>query len=315
MFFTQGPLLIVTFFVDGPPYNTLSAAEQGGCRMTVVYIDALFLLNLAVNYLLLLSAGRLAGERLYRGRLALGAALGGLYAAAVFLPGGAFLLHPLCKLGAAVLMLLCAYGKSRRLLRVSLVFFGVSAAFGGGIFAITLLGGRGLTLKNGVFYSGMDLRLILLSAAGCYVLLTAVFGRSARHGGGELRPVRVRLGERQADLIALVDTGHTLTDPITGAPVLVAEGERLSALFPEGAGPGQEDLRDPAAALERLGAAPSPYRFRLLPYRAVGVDCGFLLALRADSVRVGREEQGAMLVALSPTPVSDGGGYSALIGA
>ena len=31
--------------------------------------------------------------------------------------------------------------------------------------------------------------------------------------------------------------------------------------------------------------------------------------------RVGREDYGAILVALSPTPVSDGGGYSALIGA
>lgn len=62
--------------------------------MTVVYIDALFLLNFVVDYLLLLCAGRLAGEVLHRGRLALGAALAGAYAAAVFLPGMGFLLHP-----------------------------------------------------------------------------------------------------------------------------------------------------------------------------------------------------------------------------
>ena len=49
--------------------------------MTVVYIDALFLLNLIVNYLLLLAAAKLAGEPLRRLRLAAGAALGGLYAA------------------------------------------------------------------------------------------------------------------------------------------------------------------------------------------------------------------------------------------
>ena len=35
--------------------------------------------------------------------------------------------------GACVLALLAGYGKSRRLLRVSLVFFAVSAAFGGGV--------------------------------------------------------------------------------------------------------------------------------------------------------------------------------------
>ena len=70
--------------------------------MTVVYIDALFLLNLIVNYLLLLAAAKLAGEPLRRLRLAAGAALGGLYAAAIFFPGMGFLTHPLCKLGAAV---------------------------------------------------------------------------------------------------------------------------------------------------------------------------------------------------------------------
>ena len=34
---------------------------MGGGSVTVVYIDLLFLLNLAANYLLLLGAGRLAG--------------------------------------------------------------------------------------------------------------------------------------------------------------------------------------------------------------------------------------------------------------
>ena len=42
--------------------------------MTVVYIDSLFLLNLVVNYLLLLASARLAGEVIRRLRLGLGAA-------------------------------------------------------------------------------------------------------------------------------------------------------------------------------------------------------------------------------------------------
>lgn len=62
----------------------------GGAALTVVYIDALFLLNLIVNYLLLLAAARLAGEPLRRLRLAAGAALGGLYAAAIFSRAWAF---------------------------------------------------------------------------------------------------------------------------------------------------------------------------------------------------------------------------------
>ena len=86
--------------------------------MTVIYLDELFLLNFVVDYLLLLAAGRLCGEVLRRGWLALGAAVGAGYAAAAFLPGMGFLLHPLCKLAAAVLALLAGYGRSRHLLRV-----------------------------------------------------------------------------------------------------------------------------------------------------------------------------------------------------
>lgn len=55
--------------------------------MTVVYLDRVVLLNLAVDYLLLLATARLAGLPLRRRRLGLCAALGAAYAAAVFLPG------------------------------------------------------------------------------------------------------------------------------------------------------------------------------------------------------------------------------------
>uniref|UniRef100_UPI00345DD54B sigma-E processing peptidase SpoIIGA n=1 Tax=uncultured Flavonifractor sp. TaxID=1193534 RepID=UPI00345DD54B len=50
-----------------------ACTPEGGSGMTVVYLDEVFLLNFVVDYLLLLSAGRLAGEVLRRGRLALGA--------------------------------------------------------------------------------------------------------------------------------------------------------------------------------------------------------------------------------------------------
>ena len=272
--------------------------------MTVIYLDELVLLNFVVDYLLLLAAGRLSGEILRRGWLALGAAIGAAYAAAAVLPGMGFLLHPLCKLGAAVLALLAGYGKSRRLLRVSLVFFAVSAAFGGGVFALQLLGGRGLTLQNGIFYSAMDLRLILLSAAGCYVLITLLFQRTARHSGlrRELVPAVLTLEGRRVALTALVDT------------VMVAEGEKVGALFPDGQAPAPEELRRPVEALERLGRQGWQGRCRLLPYQAVGVECGMLLALRLDGARVGTEDYGKLLLALSPTRLTDGGGYHALIG-
>ena len=113
------------------------------------------------------------------------------------------------------------------------------------------------------------------------------------------------------ELTALRDTGNTLTDPVAGIPVLVAEGALLLPLLPPGTLMAGE-LADPVACMERLRDGPLAGRVRLLPYRAVGVERGLLLALRPDGLWVNGERRD-MLAALSPTPVSDGGGYGALL--
>lgn len=281
--------------------------------MTVIYVDTLFLLNALVDYLLLLGAARLAGERLRRLRFTMGAVLGGGYAVAIFLPGGAFLQRLPCRLAVLALMSVAAYGGSRRLLRQSLLFLALSCALGGGVLAVSLLGGRGLTLSGGVVYSAMDIKTVLLSAAGCYAAVTLVFRGLARHtaSAGELAAVRLALDGRSVELTALRDTGNTLTDPVAGIPVLVAEGALLLPLLPPGTLMAGE-LADPVACMERLRDGPLAGRVHLLPYRAVGVERGLLLALRPDGLWVNGERRD-MLAALSPTPVSDGGGYGALL--
>lgn len=281
--------------------------------MTVIYLDTLFALNALMDYLLLLASARLAGEVLHRGRMVLGSVLGGAYAAAVCLPGMDFLAHPLCKVGCAVLMVVVGLGATRRLLRQTVIFFLLACALGGGVLAIALIGGRGMSLGGGVIYSGMDLKTVLLSAAGCYVVLTLFMNRSGRHSAaaGELVPVGLQIGGRQISLTALVDTGNTLSDPVSGRGVLVAEWDSVVSLIPELE---WEDLTDPAHGLTRLNTGRWRGRFRLLPYRSVGVECGMLLAVRPDRVKVGDRQCKDMLVALSPTAVSDGGGYRALVG-
>lgn len=276
--------------------------------MTVVYIDLLFLLNLTANYLLLLMAGRMCGKVLNRPLLALAAALGALYASLLFLPELEWLCAAPCKAASGVLMVLVAYGAQRGLLRTALCFFGASAALGGMVWAAELMGGHSLSLERGVLYSWVDIRLLLLLLVLCYALLSLLSGRLFRHRRAELVPATVRRGSARVELTALLDTGNTLADPATNRPVLVAEGECCRALLPI-----PLPLDRPVEALTELGRL-GIGGYRLLPYRAVGVDHGLLLAVRADSVVVGREDLGSILVAFSPTAVSDGGGYQALIG-
>ena len=276
-----------------------------------VYLDSLFFFNWLSQYLLLLLTGRVAGEPLRRGRMALAAGLGGLTAALSFLPRLTWLAHPACKMALAALILLVAYGDSGHLLKMGLLFLALSCTFGGGVLLLSGLTGRGVRFDRGVLTTGMDLKLVLLSAAVCYCFLDRLLKRTGRHIGGETVDALVEIGGRTGKLRVLLDNGATLSDPATGRPVLVAEGKRLNQLLP---GSLLERLRDPAGAMEACRDENLARRLRLLPYRTVGVDCGFLLAVRADRVAVGEKEFGGLLVALSPNPVSDGGGYGALFG-
>ena len=279
--------------------------------MTVVYLDVLFLLNLVVDYLLLLACARITGETFSRLRLGGGATLGAVYAAVIFLPGFSWFSHPACKLCAGVAMVLVSFGASRRLLRLTLVFFAVSVALGGVILAIQLLGSGGLTLENGVLYTGFDLRLLLVTVILTYVALSLIFRRAARHGGvqRDLCKAEIYLDGQCISIVVLLDTGNTLTDPVRNQPVMVVEGDLLRHILPETIDPG-----DPTGSLERLEDPLWCGKFSLLPYRAVGVACGMLLLVRTERVMVNGREWNRLPVALSPTPVSDGGGYQGLFG-
>lgn len=280
----------------------------------VIYADILFAVNAVVDYLLLLVSARAAGAPLRRKRFALGAALGGGYAVAIFLPGFSFLGNLAYRLLFGLLMLLVAFGSTRSLPRQGAVFLAVSCALGGGVTAIGFLDAGPLSLGKGVVYSIPDLKVVLLAGAGCYVLLSLVAPGMAKHDRTQLCPVCLVLMGRRIELTALLDTGNTLTDPVSGQRVAVAEGEAVEALFPPEHRPTAAELRDPVSGLERLNAGDWSGRFRLLSYRAVGVERGFLLAVKTDSMTMkGIRREGA-LVALSPTPVSDGGGYRVLTG-
>lgn len=285
--------------------------------MTVVYVDSVFCLNTLMDYLLLRCTARLAGVPPRRWRLLLAAALGGGYAVAVFLPGCGFLSALPVKLAAGAALALTAFGAERRLLRLTLLFLAVSCGFAGCVLALGLLSGTN-PVVNGVFYTQFDAKVLAISAAAAYAVLSVVFHRGARHEGGELYQGKLSLWGKEVAFTALHDSGNTLDDPLTGEPVLVIWAGAAEALWPPQlrALLGPKGVSQPVAALEKLhAAAPEQARaFRLLPYRAVGVAQGMLLAVHCDWMELDGVRYPGQVAALSATEVSDGGGYAALWG-
>lgn len=282
--------------------------------MTVIYIDSVFVLNALMDYLLLLSAARLAGLPLRRRRYAGAALAGGAYAAAVFLPGLGFLAEAPVKLAAGVLLGLMAYGGEEKLLRLILLFFAVSCAMAGCILGLGLLAGGGVPVVNGVFYTNVGARSLLIGGAAAYAVVSAVFRAAASHGvKGRLLPVRVCVGGRKTELTALWDSGNGLRGPDGQAVLVMAPGALDGALPPAAVRLlAREGLEAPEKLLEPLRAAAPGLRPRLTPYRAVGIGGGLLLSIRTDWTEINGIRYPGLTAALSPTAL--GAGYAALWG-
>ena len=245
----------------------------------------------------------------------LAAALGGLYAAASFVPALAFLRTAGMKAVLLAVMALTAFGARRQTVKLALLFAAISAALAGAaMLAAQLLRLDPLLLPSGVFYP-LRARAILFLAALCCGLCHLIFSRVTAHSG-QLVPLTLRIGTRTGmrtvPLTALLDTGNTLKDPLTGDSVLVVDGSIAAQLLPD-AGLSTASLADPAGLFASLSEQYPFCRFRLIPYRAVGTVSGLLLAVRCEvSGKSGKPE--LKLVAFSPTPVSQTGEFDALIG-
>lgn len=274
--------------------------------MKTVYADSLILLNAAVDYLLLLSTGKLCGLPLRRGRMLLGSLWGGAYALFAVLWPEYFALLTV-KLFSGALAVVVAFGWNRRTFRAVVAFCAVSAAFAGTLYGAASL--TGYDTRHGLYFP-VSPRLLLLSFAACYAGISLIFRCAGRRAERRLHMVEITLDGRQAALSALEDSGNELIDPVTGSEVLVAGAEALSPLFDDPAplrGP------DPLSALEAMNARHERPRFRLLPCSGAAAGRTLLLCFTPDAVTVNGTPRKDLTVAVSPNALSGDGKYQAIL--
>lgn len=265
----------------------LALLTSGMGGSVLIYLDLVFLLNFLVDFLLILGTNRLTGFRPSPGRGALAAALGAAYAAVCLVPGFAFLGNLLWRSVSLGLMAAVSFGLNRSALQRGAVFVLLSMALGG----IAMSADRN------------DFQMLILCAGLLWLLCRAGFRGSA--GGREYVTVRLHRGEKSVSLIALKDTGNTLTDPLTGEQVLIAGPDAGRELL----GLTQQQLRQPAETLAS-GKIPGS---RLVPYRAVGQPGGMLLAVRFRGAKIG-DQFADPLVAFAPEEIGRGDVYQMLTG-
>ncbi|MBE6977125.1 MAG: hypothetical protein E7438_00580 [Ruminococcaceae bacterium] len=252
-----------------------------------VYMDLVMVLNFGVDLLLLWSADRFSGHAPDGKRLVFASALGGLYAGGCLLPGLYFLGHPFWRFVSLVTVSVVAFGIRPSLAQQSAIFIFLTMALGG---IVTMLG-------SGGFWS------VFLSALLLAVLCALAF--YGKTGKRRLVNVCISNGGKTLRLSALLDTGNTLRDPVTGCPVLVADTRAAMELL-------QLDRQALAHPIETISRGIHP-GLRLIPYTAIGQPAGMLLGLKVESIKI-NDRTADMIVAFAPQQIGVGDGYEALAG-
>ena len=135
-----------------------------------------------------------------------------------------------------------------------------------------------------------------------------------------LCPVTIYIGENVMSLQALVDTGHTLHDPLNNAPVIIAEFDSIKDLLPDSVRlifyKRQEN--DLSGIINASAGNRFYERIRMIPFVSLGLANGMLIGFRPDRVALSTAERELtredVVIGIYNRKLSGGGRYQGLIG-
>lgn len=289
--------------------------------MRYVYLDVLIGINLVMNLVILFLTSRLAQVPARPARLALGAVVGTAYAIYLVLSPALPAAGWPAKLVLSLLVLVAAFVPTTlvRFLRATGYFYLISFTLGGAVLAVYYLG-LGPAVQTSGLLSAIPWWMLAvgLAVAVPVARLCWLYLNRRRWQQEVLARLTVTWGRKQAELRAILDSGNLLVDPLSGAPVIVAEAAALAFLLPPRLLPA---LQGTKLDLEQVGQVlaeeKEAHRFRVIPFDSLGQTNSLLLAFRPDQVAVSYEGRKVnvprAVVGLALQRLSPEGSYQALV--
>ena len=292
----------------------------------VVYADLLFFENLLANCLILKLTCAMSGFNTKLWQVLLSASIGALYAVmAVIFPTVSIITSLPAKIIVSLMMLLIAYRTRsvpdflRRwgmLLLSAFMLAGCTYAFSG------ILGGNMLTYGGLMYLSPQGtLKAFILAAGVCILLVRPIgmilSGKALREGS--IVPVCVSMGGKSARFYALVDTGNSLVDPLTGYPVIIVEADSVKSIVPPDLFSFLLSNRFSTEEMVEPDKNQSwKSRMHLIPFKSIGRENGILAGFRPDAIKVlqgnGFKEIKNVIVGICGIKLSNNSRYTALLG-
>ncbi len=264
-----------------------------------VYVDVLFLVNVYVDYFILLSVKNFLKLDTKTLRIVLASVLGGVFSLTSLFGFSPVVNHSLSLIFSVLICLTAfGYGFLLKFIKTTACFYSFGFIFSGFILAlVNIFGIKGTTLVGNEVYFDISILFLFLFTMLAYftsLLIDKVKGR--KENSFNFCTLVVRHGGKTLTLKAKVDTANNLREPFSGIGVIVAQKTSLVKILPE-----SEDFL--------------PEKFRLVPFNSLGGK-GLLPAFLPDNLEIIKYKKKAQVkfyIAIYENPLSFGA-YDCLIG-
>ena len=255
-----------------------------------IYIDVVFVENIVMNYIILLSTALILKTQIKHLRLLIASVVGALYTIFAYITRLEIYSNIIIKFLLSIIIVYIAYSPQtlKRMWKDVLFFYLTSFLFGGVAFAlIYVLKPQDILMKNGLFLGTYPLKTIFISAIIAYIIIINCFKliKNKLLKKDIFCTLKIFLNEKSLETTALIDTGNLLKDPISNIPVVIVEHSLLYDILPKEILNNLEEIL--GGIFDKLPQEiQNEYRskLKLIPFSSLGKQHGMLLGIKADYI-------------------------------
>jgi len=260
-----------------------------------IYLDAVWMLNFLLDFMLLLLTQALLREQTKKLRVLMGAFVASLIVPITIYMPDSFVATGVGKLLYSLLIILCTFGFATiyRTAKQLLTFYFITFAIGGGLFSVHFLfqqpvefAASGIVTMNSGYGDPVSWLFVLIGFP-CIWKFTKT--RMDKHAADKIRydqlyPVEIQIKSESHTTTGFVDSGNQLVDPLTKKWVVLCDADFLKKWFTEA------EFEQLKKAYNELDFEQIPEKWeghiQFVPFTGAGGEGNFLFTVRPDYLLV-----------------------------
>ena len=282
-----------------------------------LYIDIIFLENLIMNYVILLSTGIINKEKNNKLMLIISSIIGSVYSIMECILKIDMYSNQMLKIILSISMVYVAFKASniKKFIKQLIIFYLTSFTFGGcAFFLLYYIKPEQIITDSGRYI----LKIVVLGAIlGFFILHTALkIVKSKVDKKVTIKLIKIIYNNKSHIVKAMLDTGNLLCDPITKVPVVIVERDELKNILPQQI----LNINEKEIISYNFNYLDEEIqtRLKIIPFKSIGNENGILIGFKPDYLEIEYEDEiiniKDAIIGIYENKLSKSDRYSAIFG-